>query len=224
MISISTIGREIKYLKEKGKIRTNKIGHIHVGKRSSNVHIKTRKIKAKERIKGYRAQCPGDVVQIDTIVRFDYGIKRYIFTAIDIYSRLAFAYTYKTHSSKNAFDFFSKLKEVMPFSIQHVQTDNRHEFLKDFQQGLSALGITQFFNYARCPKMNCFIERFNRTVQEDSINKYSSLLEDTDKLNDNLIDYLIWYNTERPHQSLQDLSPVVYLIKLCKLNQFSKMY
>jgi len=188
---MSTIGREINNLKQRGKIRTNTIGHIHVAKNSSNVHVKTRKIRLKQRIKGYKAQDPGDVVQVDTIIRFDYGIKRYIFTAIDVYTRTAFAFAYKTHSSKNAFDFFSKLKQVMPFKIKHVQTDNGHEFLKDFQQGLKALNITQFFNYPRCPKMNCFIERFNRTLQEDCINKYSSLLEDTDKFNNSLIDYLL---------------------------------
>ena len=191
MISMSTIGREISYLKEKGKIRTNKRGSLYVSKYSSNVHVKTRKRRHKERIKDYRAQAPGDVVQIDTIVRFDYGIKRYIFTAIDTYSRMAFAYTYKTQSSKNAYDFFLKLKEVVPFTIKHVQTDNGKEFLKYFQKGLEVLNITQFFNYPRCPKMNCFVERFNRTIQESCINKYSSFLENTNKFNNYLIDYLI---------------------------------
>ena len=137
---------------------------------------------------------------------------------------MAFAYTYKTQSSKNAYDFFLKLKEVVPFEIKNIQTDNGKEFLKDFQQGIKTLGITQFFNYPRCPKMNCFVERFNRTIQESCINKYSSFLENTNKFNNYLIDYLIWYNTERPHQSLQDVSPVVYLIQRYNFTHFSKMY
>ncbi len=39
------------------------------------------------------------------------------------------------------------------------------------------------------------------------------LLEDTDKFNRKLMDYLVWYNTERPHESPNNLTPVNYLLK-----------
>jgi hypothetical protein len=57
MISMSTIGREIKKLKEKGKIKTNKIGHMHVSKNSSKVHVKTRKIRRKVRVGTSGGRC-----------------------------------------------------------------------------------------------------------------------------------------------------------------------
>ena len=66
---------------------------------------------------------------MDTIVRFEHGIKRYIFSAIDVKSRFAFAYTYKTGSSLSASDFVQKLDRVSPFPIKAVQTDNGSEFL-----------------------------------------------------------------------------------------------
>ena len=39
------------------------------------------------------------------------------------------------------------------------------------------------------------------------------LLTDTDEFNRKLIDWLLWYNAERPHWSLGLESPVDYLIK-----------
>jgi len=45
-------------------------------------------------------------------------------------------------------------------------------------------------------------------------------MEEPSKFNHSLMDYLIWYNTERPHWSLNLLSPIQYLIKH---NGFSEM-
>ena len=59
------------------------------------------------------------------------------------------------------------------------------------------------FIYPRCPRINGFIERANRTLQEEFIDLHLNLLsEDIDEFNRKLMDYLVWYNTERPHESL----------------------
>lgn len=66
--------------------------------------------------------------------------------------------------------------------------------------------------YPRCPKINGFIERANRTLQEEFIDFHLNLLfEDIDEFNRKLMDYLIWYNTERPHRSLNNLTPIDFL-------------
>ena len=38
-------------------------------------------------------------------------------------------------------------------------------------------------------------------------------IEGIEEFNSHLIDYLVWYNTKRVHKSLNNISPVNYLLK-----------
>jgi transposase InsO family protein len=156
---------------------------------------------------------PGDLLEIDTIVKFVWGIKRYIITAVDINTRYSFAYVYKRHDSAGAKDFFQKLEQVFPYQIKAVQTDNGSEFHKYFMQYLEQRNITHYWNYKGKPYKNGHIEKYNRTIQEEFINQHEILLEDVDAFNLKLVDWLIWYNTKRYHWSLDLTSPVDYLLK-----------
>lgn len=206
-VSESYAGRTIFDLKKRGllpayaRITTTKTGRLRL-----NVRKKRKKLRRpKEAKKG---------IEIDTVVRFSVAVKRYIYTAIDLERRFAFAGAYESHSSKSAADFLTKLKEVAPFPITHLQTDNGSEFAKYFSDVCRDLGITQYHTYPRTPKMNAHIERFNRTISEDFIEERRLLLvSDIDRFNDELIEWLLWYNAERPHQSLGMLSPLQYIVK-----------
>ncbi|PIZ99061.1 MAG: hypothetical protein COX77_02600 [Candidatus Komeilibacteria bacterium CG_4_10_14_0_2_um_filter_37_10] len=156
---------------------------------------------------------PGDLIEIDTVVRFVSGLKRYIITAVDTFGRPAFAYTYNRAGGANARDFFKKLEEVMPFKIKSVQTDNGSEFHLYFRKYLQERNITHYYNYPDRSYRNGHIERFNRTIQEEFVDQSEFLLIDLNVFNSRLIDYLLWYNTKRPHWSLNLESPVDYLIK-----------
>ncbi len=61
--------------------------------------------------------------------------------------------------------------------------------------------------------MNAHAERFNHTLQKEFVDYYEDLLFDDDLTlcNDKLFDYLLWFNTERPHYSLNQQSPLQYL-------------
>lgn len=167
----------------------------------------------KLRIKDYKPEKSGDLVQIDTVVKFINGTKRYILTAIDVESDFAFALAYTSLSSKTSSDFMKKLEDVVPFTIKRIQTDNGLEFEKHFRNYAKKKSITHFHNYPRCPKMNAYIERFNRTIQEQYINWHlPTLREDIDHFNKYLIDWLLWYNTKRPHESLGMVSPLRYIV------------
>jgi transposase InsO family protein len=155
---------------------------------------------------------PGDLVEIDTVVRFISGMKRYIVTAIDTFGRPAFAYTYNRAGSTNTRDFFQKLEAVMPFPIKAVQTDNGSEFHLYFRDYLKERNITHYYNYPGRPYRNGHIEKFNRSLQEEFVDTHESWLTNTDEFNRKLIDWLLWYNTERPHWSLNLASPVDYLL------------
>lgn len=171
-------------------------------------------IRKKNRRNGFMPQQTGEFIEIDTVVKHINGERRYTLTAIDIYGRYAFAYSYKSASSATATDFLKKLQAVAPFSIQRIQTDNGSEFAKHFAHYLEVSDIVHFHTYPRCPKMNAHIERFNRTIQEEYIDWHlQTLAFDIEKFNLDLKAWIDWYNNKRPHISLGYLSPMQYIKK-----------
>ncbi|MCB9810820.1 MAG: transposase [Candidatus Nomurabacteria bacterium] len=202
-VSVSYVNRCISDLKELGRL-PNPVKLSWYAK--SGTHKEQRKTKVK---KQRRPQKQG--LEIDTIVRHIDGTKRYILTAIDIERRFAYARTYTSHSSNSARDFLKQLIHYTPFSIDEIQTDNGSEFAKYFHEACLTLNINHYHTYPRCPKMNAYIERFNRTVQEEHIIYHRSLLRDSiPDFNDSLNEWLYWYNHERPHEGLGLLSPMEY--------------
>ncbi len=201
--SESKIGRIIK----ERKIYHHRQKVSHFGK------VKTINKRKKERKpKDFVANKQGDLIEIDTIVKFIYGIKRYIITAIDVKTEYSFAYAYKDHGSNSAKDFFKKLKRVFPYRIKAVQTDNGSEFHKYFMRYLEKRKITHYWNYKGQPTKNGHVERYNRTIQEEFVDWNEILLEDVYEFNRKLMDWLLWYNTKRFHWSLNLTSPVDYLL------------
>jgi transposase InsO family protein len=211
IISISTIGRVILDLKKKNKIPQNR--KLSYYARSDSFSERNKLKRKKIRRKDYIPEEAGDLVQVDTIVKFINGIRRYIVTAIDLKSEFGFAYAYTNHSSKSTADFFQKFQSVAPFTIKRIQTDNGSEFDHLFADYAEKQNITHFHNYPRCPKMNAVVERFNRTVQEDFIDwNREIMVEKINGFNEKLIEWLLWYNTERPHQTLRQIPPMQYII------------
>jgi len=103
--------------------------------------------------------------------------------------------------------------EQYNYGVRVVQTDNGSEFLGEFGVYLETLGIKHEFIYPRSPKINGYVERFNRTFKEEFLYKYELDISE-ERFNQKLTKYLIWYNTRRPHQSLQMKSPTEYMKQL----------
>ena len=210
--SESKIGRIIK---EK-KIYHHRQKVSHFGK----IKIIT-KHKKERKPKDFIANKSGDLIEIDTIVKFVHGMKRYIITAVDVKTKYSFAYCYKNHGSDSTKDFFQKLEQVFPYKIKAVQTDNGPEFHKYFMQYLEKQKVIHYWNYKGQPTKNGHVERYNRTIQEEFVDWNEILLEDVDEFNKKLIDWLLWYNTKRYHWSLNLTSPVDYLINNGLLSNMS---
>lgn len=213
-LSPSTVGRILNDLKQQRILpSTDKLSY-HA--KTDTFHEK-RKIKRKKlRSRGHT----GGLVKADSIVRFHNGIRRYIVTAIDINAKFAFALAYKNHSSDGATDFMKKFKYVAPVSLTHVQTDNGSEFAKHFEIYLEKNNITHFHTYPRCPKQNSEIERFNRTISDAFISRNRHLLAyDIDAFNDKLMEWLLWYNSRRPHWSLGLISPLRYIVSTLSVKE-----
>ena len=219
IISESTIGRIIKELKDKGKLPQ----HVKLSyyARTGKLTVKKQKKTKKLRRKDYQPKEAGDLIQIDAIELFIDGTKRYILTAIDIYAKFAFAFAYKSLSSASARDFMEKLIRVAPFPIYHIQTDNGKEFHKFFAAYVQSQTIIHFYNYPKCPKMNTFIENFNGLIQRQFVDwHYQELKDDINAFNIDLVNYLLWYNTKKPHSAIGKIPPLRYYVNtlIKKLN------
>lgn len=214
-ISTDTIARIIKRLKLSHSIPIFKPStKITLNGATGKLHVRVIKKKQKKlRRKDYKPELPGNLIQIDTVeIRLN-GVRRFIITAIDLTTRFTFAYAYKSLSSTSGRDFLQRLIETVPFNITHVQTDNGLEFHKHFQTYLEQLNITHFYNYPRSPKMNAYIERFNRTIQEEFVSQhYWNLKDNVPTFNQELRLYLEWYNNIRPHESLDYKSPICFML------------
>jgi transposase InsO family protein len=206
-VTESTVGRILTDLKRKNLLPTYK--KVSLMARTGRIHTHTPIYRKKIRKPKELDEC----IQVDTIVRFVNGIKRYTVTAINTKNRFAFAYTYTNHTSKSATDFITKLQASAPFTITHIQTDNGSEFAAHFREYLEKQHIVHYHTYPRSPNMNAHIERFNRSLSEEFI-RYNRMLlaHNLDVFNQKLIDYMIYYNTERPHHSLGLLSPIEYIV------------
>jgi len=203
-ISESTIGRVIK------KYNLYYSPDKSYQKRSKKVYKNRVKRSPKVKQFGY--------IEIDTIELFINGLRRYIYNAIDIKLRFQFSYAYTRSNSWNALDFFKKLETVYPINkgIKIIQTDNGSEFKAYFDRYLKEKGIKHKWIYPRCPRINGYVERANRTLQEEFVrqNEHLIIMTKLDKFNRKLVDYLIWYNTERVHKGLKNTSPIDYLLKV----------
>ena len=207
-LSESKAGRILSDIKKRGLLP--RFAHVRVDGRTGRMREKIRT----KRLKLRRPKVYKQGLEIDTVVRFIGGSKRYIYTAIDINRRFAFGGAYSNHSSESATDFLTKMIRVLPFRIREVQTDNGSEFAHLFDDACSRLNIIRYHSYPRCPKMNGTVERFNRTLSEDFIQHHLPLLrDDISAFNEAMIDWLLWYNTERPHESLGMLSPLQYIVR-----------
>jgi putative transposase len=210
-VSESTVGRIIHDLKEKHLIP--KATKLSINGRSGRlVAREPRAISRKIRRKGFTPKLPGDLVQMDTVALFVDGLKRYIFTALDINTRFAFACTYPSTSSANGRDFLHKFLQVAPFHITHIQTDNGGEFQNHFAKCCRANHLVHFFNYPKHPQSNGHLERFNRTLQEQFAYWHLDELDDPATFNRPLMEYLLWYNTEKPHRAIGNQPPLQYYL------------
>ena len=105
-----TVGRIIKDLKDRRRLpQYNKLS---LNAKTGKLHIKKRKKRKKLRKKNHKADKPGKLVEIDTVVLYINGMRRYIITAIDVCTRTAYAKAYKSASSQSAKDFFQELEKV----------------------------------------------------------------------------------------------------------------
>lgn len=145
---------------------------------------------------------PGDLVEMDSIHLMISKKKRiYVLVLIDTYSRWGFARCYQKMNAATSVVFLKQAMQYAPFPIDMIQTDHGPEFGSWF---VSMIKKQHRFTRIGKPNDNAHIERFNRTLQEECIDKIE---RDVSKINRALRKYLSYYNHQRIHLGI-NLYPI----------------
>lgn len=149
---------------------------------------------------------PGDLVQIDTIhIQPKKGNKFYIYTLIDIYSRLVYAKVVSKINTHESLKFLYEAEKSARFRFITIQSDHGQEFSSWFTENIGVKGIAHRHSRIRQPNDNAHIERFNRTIQEECLDSIKKEFYAYCKAT-NL--YLKYYNNERMHMGINFLTPL----------------
>ena len=203
--STSMVGRILKRLKERGVLKEPIPNHISARKRHRQRPYAVRKPKE------YVAKEPGDIVQVDTLdVRPLPGVILKHFTARDVISRWDVIEAHTRATSNTASSFIETMIKRMPFPISAIQVDGGSEFQDAFEEECQRREIELFVLPPRSPKLNGHVERAHRTHIEEFY-EVTNASFDISELNLALLEWEKVYNTFRPHQALEYLTPKEFL-------------
>jgi len=204
-VSTSMVGRIIRRLKDRGVLREPVRNHVSARRRVLKRPYAVRKPK------DYVVEQPGDLVQLDTLdIRPLPGAVFKHFTARDTISRWDVLGVYSRATATTAACFLDKLERCMPFPIRAVQVDGGSEFEAVFEEQCQKRGIKLFVLPPRSPKLNGCVERAHRTHTEEFYEVTDSSFQ-LYELRNELSRWERIYNTVRPHQALDYLTPLQFL-------------
>lgn len=204
-LSESTVGRILKTLLAKGLIQKSRSAVRAKRKRSFKKHAQ------RWTYKEYKDMGLGERVQIDhmTVTKNGVGMKH--FQAWDRRSKYIDARVYSNAKSTSAKKFLLSFVETCPFKVHSLQVDGGSEFMADFEDACAELKIPLIVLPPSRPTYNGGVERGNRTFREEFYAKPNLLADSLGAMRAELKQAVHKYNTYRPHQHLQGLTPLRYL-------------
>jgi transposase InsO family protein len=132
-------------------------------------------------------------------------------TFVDTYSKVAFAKLYTTKTPITSADLLND--KVLPFFVDHelpllrILTDRGTEYCgkvehHDYQLYLAVNDIDHTKTKAKSPQTNGICERFHKTILQEfyQVTFRKKLYTDLDELQNDLDEWLNYYNNERTHQ------------------------
>ena len=198
--------------------RTSEVVHEHLRLAGINVSLNSVRrtidrhglMKKRSLWKRYHPPIPrpvplkqGDLVQIDAIhIMTGKKTRIYVLVLIDVYSRWVYAKAYEKLNAATAVHFVAEAESKAPFRFLMIQSDHGPEFGAWF-----ASRIKKSHRYTRVgkPNDNAHIERVNRTLQEECLDKAE---RNVGALNCALKKYLPYYNYERLHMGISLRAPM----------------
>lgn len=204
-VSATMVGKILRRLKERGVLKEPIPNHISARKGQRPRPYAIRKPKE------YEVRRAGDLVQLDTLdIRPLPGVVYKHFTAHDVASKWNVVGIYQRATATTATDFLDALAERMPFPVKAIQVDGGAEYEALFEVECQRRGTKLFVLPPRSPKLNGGVERAHRTHTEEFYEVTDSTFE-LPELRNKLQQWEKVYNTVRPHQALDYLTPFKFL-------------
>jgi len=204
-LSVSTVGRIISKFIKKGDIKPV---CFYLGRTPKKRRVFDRH--AQRWQYGMATQEPGELVQMDhATIRLSSGKVVKHFKAICPLTKLVAEKAYISATSTLAKDFLRHVQEKLPFKIKSIQVDGGSEFMGDFESACQHEKISLYVLPPRRPQFNAHVERGNGTVKYEFYYRYCGPAT-LSILNPRLQKFVEFYNTYRPHQSLQYKTPMAH--------------
>ena len=131
----------------------------------------------------------------------------YLYAILDIFSRYKAGVILPLLDQDTAITAVKQLKKILPFETDFIQTDNGREFQEDFHVFVTSLQWQHHYLHKSSPNENGAIERSFRTDEDEFFGFRMKRPKTLKDLNLQYQKYLREYNTERPHLSLNMLTP-----------------
>ncbi len=198
-------GEKIKFFLEKEKGIKISVSTIYI---ILNEKYQLRSKWKKNQKRGYviKGERPRHVIQVDSVVLGNI----YAFTSIDTYTREA-RVTLKekldSEAGKEALeDQLSYYKD-----IERIQRDGGPEFKKHWEKRVRRKNIKLRTSRPYKKNEQAFIERFNGILRKECVGHIHYKKEDLPELQRRVDEFLDYYHNERPHLSLNMLTPIQFL-------------
>ena len=130
------------------------------------------------------------------------------YALVDIFSRYKMALILPVLDESGSILTLKYVVENSPFKILYVQTDNGLEYQRQFDKTCEELKIKHYYIHKNSPNENAVVERAFRTDQEEFFFRLQKQPVDINELNSWFQNFLVFYNTERPHFSLDFKTPL----------------
>lgn len=177
--------------------------------------------KLKKEAKRYNKQYPGEMMHLDTkrlpLLKDEspHNTHEYLFIGIDDFSRELYAAILPDKTQYSAEAFLKQVLDECPYTIEQLYSDNGLEYRGNPEtHALAKLcsehRIEQRFTKVRTPRTNGKAERAIRTLIEMWHRK--TVFKSRAHRKIELIRFVNWYNTVKPHASLNNQTPLETLI------------
>lgn len=205
-VTASTVGRILKQLKNQGKIKPVSYYYGHTRqRRARSFHGHSQRWR-----QGMKAQKPGDLIQIDHMKVYPQPGRGVIhFKATCPVTKITMAQAYSRATSRCAKEFLLYLHQQLPFPVGSIQVDGGSEFRSEFEEACRQRNIPLYVLPPRSPEKNGQVERGNSTFKYEFYFTYQGSCS-LEFLRDELKNYVNFYNTFRPHQALNQMTPMAY--------------
>lgn len=205
IISESTVGRILSYIKNKGWLTKSLSAIRYKKKRPFDGHAR------RAEFKPYKDMILGERVQIDHMTVTKNGITVKHFQSWERKSKHIHACVYSNATALSAKKFLMDLIQKAPYKILSIQVDGGSEFRAEFEDACRDLNIPLHVLPPRRPDYNGGVERGNRTFKEEFYANPHFLEDSVRGIQSALSKALLKYNTYRPHFSIGNLTPMEYI-------------